>query len=122
MLQVVTPSTEEIRAAFDNPLVEAPERLQAFFANTVYDLDGLDTALCFLSGGVVDEALDRMGMWHKEFAHLGYRGWAESYFAEAQRKNQFTLPNILSREEREYLEHWREKVRNLIERSAEVAK
>ena len=57
-------------------------------------------------------------MWHKEFAHLGYRGWAESYFAEVQRKNQFTLPNALTVEEQDYLDTWRAKVQSLIERSA----
>jgi len=30
------------------------------------------------------------------FAFLGFKDWAESYIAEAQRKNQFTLPNSLS--------------------------
>lgn len=39
------PVAEEIGAAFDDPLVEVPERLQTFFAHAVYDLDGLDIAL-----------------------------------------------------------------------------
>jgi hypothetical protein len=113
-------SNEEIRAAFDSPLLEAPERLQTFFANAGYDLDGLETALGYLSAGIVGEAVERMTLWHGEFAHLGYKGWAESYFAEVQRKNQFTLPNALSLDEQAYLDTWRAKVRSLIERSAEA--
>jgi hypothetical protein len=75
-------------------------------------------ALCYLSGGIIDEALERMSIWHKDSAHLGYKGWAESYFAEVQRKNQFTLPNVLSDEEQRYLNAWRVNVRSLIERSS----
>jgi hypothetical protein len=99
-------------------LVEAPERLKTFFAESIYDLEGLDLALGYLSAGVVDEALDRMNMWHKEFAPFGYIGWAERYFAEVQRKNQFTLPNILTAEEQSYLTAWRNSIRSLIDRSS----
>lgn len=111
-------SNEEIRAIFDDPIVEAPVRLQTFFANAIYDLDGLDTALGYLSSGLVDEALERMSMWNREGAHLGYKGWAESYFAEVQRKHQYALPNVLTREEQAYLDAWRAKLHSLIERSS----
>ena len=113
-------SNDEVRAAFDAPLLEAPERLRTFFCHAVHDLDGLDTALGYLSAGTIDEAVARMTMWHKGHAHLGYKGWAESYFGEAQRKNQFTLPNVLTLEEQKYLDAWRAKVRSLISRSAEA--
>jgi hypothetical protein len=111
---------EEIEAVCLNAVVEAPERLQQFLLHAVHDLDGLETALYYLREGILDEALQRMNMWHREFAHLGYRGWAESYFAEVQRKNQFTLPGSLSAEEQSYLEAWRSNVRGLIERSSRI--
>jgi len=111
---------EEISAACFAPLTDAPERLGTFFGNVIYALDGLETTFYYLSSGIVEDALARMQMWHKEFAHLGYAGWAESYFAEVQRQNQFTLPNTLSTEEQAYLDSWRERVHGLIARSSEL--
>jgi hypothetical protein len=115
---MVAITADEVRAAFDRPLIDAPARLQSFFAEAIYDLEGLDLALGFLAAGIVDEARERMRMWHKEYANLGYRGWAESYLGEVLRKNQFTLPNALTAEERSYLDRWRDSMRNLIERSS----
>jgi hypothetical protein len=114
-------AAEEIAAAFSAPLLDAPERLRAFVANAIYELDGLETTFYFLAGGAIAEAFQRMQMWHKEFAHLGYRGWAETYFAEVQRKNQFTLPNTLSTVEHAYLDASRQRVHSLIEHSSNLA-
>lgn len=86
-------SKDEVRTAFDVPLLDAPEWLQSCFGHAVCDLDGLDSALGCLSAGSIDEAVERMTMW---------------------------LPNVLTAEEREYLDEWRAKVRSLIARSAEA--
>ena len=117
---MATIRAEEIDAVCLDAAVKAPERLQQFFMHAVHDLDGLEMALHCLRESIFDEALQRMNMWHTEFAHLGYRGWAESYFAEAQRKNQFTLPGFLSAEEQSYLEAWRGNMRSLIDRSSRI--
>ena len=114
-------SADEVRIAFDQPLLEAPERLRPFFAESVSALEGLDLAFGYLAAGIVDEALKRMTMWHKEFAPLGYKSWAELYFAEVQRKNQFTLPNVLTPAEETYLKRWHSEIHSLIERSSAVA-
>jgi hypothetical protein len=114
---VAAASPDEVRAAFDKPLIEAPVRLQDYFAEVIRELDGLDTALSYLSSGITAEALERMHIWHPEFEHLGFGGWAEAYFAEAQRKCKFVLPNTLTASERKYLDAWRSSVLSIVERS-----
>ena len=113
-------SSLEIRDVFDLPLEESPDRVRAFVANVVADLDGLDTALSYLSNADYAAALERMNMWHAQSADRGFNGWAHSYLKEVWRRNRYTLPGTLSVEEANYLKSWQAQLEDMINRSAEA--